>query len=780
LAVPTLEDVRTLQRPAWLWDSRRGRIAWANDSGVAFFGGETVFDVIDRLFDQAEPGIETIAAIGRTLRRGETVEALLLFPSAGKSKPTACTCYIHALPDGRHGVLVVADENEIAKGISEEELAAALELLPAATILTSREGEIRFANQAAKELLNEDNRSGLESELRVLVSRLDKVGTVSLIRRIETVIGERDLRITARRLKGESDNACYAVVTLEDITDRRELERQLTSKLQNRPPGKPEPVRARLTDNEVAAFDALGAVLKQAAHPPAISQRKEAETAPVPPPVLETPPLPAAADEAANESQAEPARPSPRSPVSSVERPVEPVIPLFIRKTLDSFPGANLFVRSGKIVYANPSAIELLKHPGLVTLLGSGPLAEAAANSNNEAVELPCADGTRLRVTMKSTQVPWINGPADRLNITLAPLEPKPAIEASPAPEEPEAATPAEEPASLTGEVETVSSIAEEKEEISLAAEEAAGSVTKEEEEVNVEAEETLGFAGDEAAALAPEDVANLASDEGEAPAPESPVVEMAESVSQLEEPKETGPPGQIAEAETANDHPPPPVPHGFFRQTALPPPPSFDSIIIPEIDGPAAPNAEESAPSLAESFLEPPILDGSVSPSKAREPAGRPSEYIGAYSGDDELRAILDTAADGIITLDGNGAIRTLSAGAEAIFGYRAAEVEGKPSRPRQPQSATRLSRRPARAGPCLGFQRRPRGHRRGQAGRRNSAVSECQQNAFDPPWCCRFWRRCAGYHAMEKNRGRAARCARPRRAGEPPEIGISRQYQP
>ncbi|HUF44639.1 MAG TPA: ATP-binding protein, partial [Aestuariivirgaceae bacterium] len=44
------------------------------------------------------------------------------------------------------------------------------------------------------------------------------------------------------------------------------------------------------------------------------------------------------------------------------------------------------------------------------------------------------------------------------------------------------------------------------------------------------------------------------------------------------------------------------------------------------------------------------------------------------------ELRAILDTATDGIITLDEHGHIRGFSAGAEALFGYRLSEVAGRP----------------------------------------------------------------------------------------------------
>ncbi|HFC05027.1 MAG TPA: PAS domain-containing sensor histidine kinase, partial [Rhizobiales bacterium] len=45
----------------------------------------------------------------------------------------------------------------------------------------------------------------------------------------------------------------------------------------------------------------------------------------------------------------------------------------------------------------------------------------------------------------------------------------------------------------------------------------------------------------------------------------------------------------------------------------------------------------------------------------------------------DEELRAILDTATDGIVTLDAKGRICSFSAGAEALFGYRSAEVSGK-----------------------------------------------------------------------------------------------------
>ena len=46
----------------------------------------------------------------------------------------------------------------------------------------------------------------------------------------------------------------------------------------------------------------------------------------------------------------------------------------------------------------------------------------------------------------------------------------------------------------------------------------------------------------------------------------------------------------------------------------------------------------------------------------------------------DDELRAILDTATDGIITLNRGGEILSFSAGAESLFGLAAADAVGRP----------------------------------------------------------------------------------------------------
>ena len=58
VATPTLEDLRNVPEAAWLWDAARARIVWANPAGIAFFGGDSLFDLLDRPFDLLEPGVE--------------------------------------------------------------------------------------------------------------------------------------------------------------------------------------------------------------------------------------------------------------------------------------------------------------------------------------------------------------------------------------------------------------------------------------------------------------------------------------------------------------------------------------------------------------------------------------------------------------------------------------------------------------------------------------------------------------------------------------------------
>ena len=104
---PSLEDLRQVQRPAWLWDAERKRIVWANERGMKAFACNTLFELVNRPFDARDPGVERLAALSADLSWGQHRKALLHLPSTGTSVPFACDIYVHALADGRQGLLAV-------------------------------------------------------------------------------------------------------------------------------------------------------------------------------------------------------------------------------------------------------------------------------------------------------------------------------------------------------------------------------------------------------------------------------------------------------------------------------------------------------------------------------------------------------------------------------------------------------------------------------------------------------------------------------------------------
>ena len=57
VVAPGLDELLVSENPAWLWDGERARIVWANSAGTSWFGAETLFDLLDVVFDETEPGV---------------------------------------------------------------------------------------------------------------------------------------------------------------------------------------------------------------------------------------------------------------------------------------------------------------------------------------------------------------------------------------------------------------------------------------------------------------------------------------------------------------------------------------------------------------------------------------------------------------------------------------------------------------------------------------------------------------------------------------------------
>lgn len=538
--LPTLEDLRSLPQPSWLWDSDRARIVWANRAGIAYFGGETLFDLLDRPFDRTEPGVENLGALARRLRRGELRKALLHFPSTGNATALACHCALHTLPDGRTGLLVagLAEAEETAS--QSGELARAFSDLPFPALLLTQ-GMVAFANAAAERLFMPEQRRyahrllGSVEAFEEFQQRVISAGTLGLTRKLDTLFGERDIRLTAKLMAGERSADPAILVICEDVTDRRALERHLgESEAAAAPAPAPKLSEPRLSPQEAETFEALGKSLRS-------EKQKTAEPVQV--------------------------------NIQAVPVNIPPGLPPIVTRKIDSFAHPVIIVQDGKIQYANPAALKLLRYNGSESLRDKIAFSGLPPRGTSTA-RLVTGDGAPITVNLTVLPIAWRGGPA--LQVTLAEIAQADEVEPAPAPKAEIAAAP-------------------------------------------LKVEAPMPRLVHPAPSAAPQIIAKPPQDERPA---------KAELVIDL--PREESPPA-VAPAPSS---PPEPV------QAEVPQP------------KPAA----EPAPA--------PL---------SAQPTARAEE-------DEELRNILDTAADGIITLDTEGHIRSFSAGAEAIFGYRIAEVIDKP----------------------------------------------------------------------------------------------------
>jgi PAS domain S-box-containing protein len=406
---PTLEDLRVSERAAWLWDGARARLVWANKAGIAAFDASNLFDLIDRAFDGQEPGVARVAELTQILERGEAVKALLHFPSVGAVVPFACQCWLHALADGRRGVLVVAEAAKPEfKPAPAEAAGQVLNDLPLALVV------ILHANGAARGLLAEHDATNLGDFLasapraQALLARLANAAVVATTEQV----GQRDFKIVLTR---HGENSASAL--LEDVTARRALEQDVLSR-------------------QIAALDAK---LAKAPEPTPIVEAPQAASAPTAFEVLgksiartlsegATPPKPIA--EITTESASSPTSAPPiHQDVLRV-----PFVPDSIRKSLERTGKAILIGRKGEGLFATQAAATLLGHDAPAPLFHQQQLwADLFETGDGATLSLPMATGAIEAFELQRARVAWQNGPADQFVLKRLEQVARPAAVLSPA-----------------------------------------------------------------------------------------------------------------------------------------------------------------------------------------------------------------------------------------------------------------------------------------------------------------------------------------------------------
>ena len=396
-AAPTLEDLRDVPEAAWLWDAGRARIVWANPAGIAYFGGASLFDLIDRPFDEQEPGVEVMMNLSRSLHRGQVETVDLDFPSATAEGPITCRCMIHALADGRPGVLAVASSSPEASR-ADADMAAAFDLLPSAAVLVGRDGSFRHLNAAAQLLLGANQRGSLaelmgeQAQADALLARIAAAGTVVQHRALAVRIGIRDIRLTARRLNREQEGAAFAMLLLDDVTERRALELRLSgAEPAPAAAATPQPATeaalatakpAALSEADAAAFEKLGKALEE-------------EIREVKPRSARAPAPPAAAE--------------PPTPRRKLQR-----IPDQVRLPLENRPEAVLVAKDGQLLFANPAAARLFGYETGEDVINDRALSNRFGQLGQALprAEIATDRGGQVEASVQMVVIPWLGGPA--------------------------------------------------------------------------------------------------------------------------------------------------------------------------------------------------------------------------------------------------------------------------------------------------------------------------------------------------------------------------------
>ncbi len=233
-----LETLAASSRPVWLWDPERRRVVRANRAAVAFFGEESLLDLVERPFDPRESGVAALgdpalrSAVAGDGEGGGTVLELD-FPSVA-DRPLKVRVAPHPLPDGRTGVLVVALEPLSPERLGQPGLLReVLEAMPLPVVALDAAARPVYANPAAREMFDDSQLAGMSAlfddvhDALKFLERAARAGLAVTTRRAATRTGERDIRITARLADGGGPDERIFTVILEDVTERRLLEKAL-------------------------------------------------------------------------------------------------------------------------------------------------------------------------------------------------------------------------------------------------------------------------------------------------------------------------------------------------------------------------------------------------------------------------------------------------------------------------------------------------------------------------------------------------------------------------
>jgi signal transduction histidine kinase len=203
--------------PVWLWDAERRRVLWANGAALAFFGAESLFDLIDHAFAADAPEARAAA------HAGEGIEATLA-PMGVPVQAVVNVTALHLSHAKFARLIVVTHVMPASTDVALTRRAGLFEFTPLALLLCDLDGAVVEANAAAsmiggRRIEHVAELLGDEKTKRMILRAL------AMGHATESAEREgRTLRTSALRVADPAAGGAAVLIRIEDVTARRDLE----------------------------------------------------------------------------------------------------------------------------------------------------------------------------------------------------------------------------------------------------------------------------------------------------------------------------------------------------------------------------------------------------------------------------------------------------------------------------------------------------------------------------------------------------------------------------
>ncbi len=213
----------------WIWDPDRRRIIWADDAGLAFWGEESLVDLVERDFAPFDEAVHDFGELIRAVltRKSGKVRARMILAPHGLPVRVDCRAQRIDLSDGRPGLRIEAVPAPVGEEAEIDRLREIIDRIPTALSLFAEDGTLLMQNPAAEhsfgpELQNLSRRFGSRTTTRDALRFLLVNGSYSQAVELHTRVGVRRHRVTMRRMHDPMTADLSAIAFFTDIDDRAE------------------------------------------------------------------------------------------------------------------------------------------------------------------------------------------------------------------------------------------------------------------------------------------------------------------------------------------------------------------------------------------------------------------------------------------------------------------------------------------------------------------------------------------------------------------------------